>query len=66
MDGGYITAYAHARSISVARGAHVAQGDVIGTAGATGEVDRPQLHFEIRRGKTPVNPQTLLAANRAS
>ncbi|HEX4159465.1 MAG TPA: M23 family metallopeptidase [Rhizomicrobium sp.] len=60
--GGYITAYAHAQSISVARGAHVDRGQVIGTAGETGGVDRPQLHFEIREGIKPLNPVRLLAA----
>lgn len=59
----YITAYAHADSIAVARGELVEKGQVIGTAGSTGGVDRPQLHFEIRRGVTPIDPGLLLAAN---
>jgi murein DD-endopeptidase MepM/ murein hydrolase activator NlpD len=59
---GYVTAYAHADSIAVNRGDHVNQGQVIGTAGDTGDVDRPQLHFEIRKGVQPVNPRRLLAA----
>ncbi|MGH6878377.1 MAG: peptidoglycan DD-metalloendopeptidase family protein [Rhizomicrobium sp.] len=61
---GYVTAYAHAQSIAVSRGQHVEKGQVIGTAGETGAVDRPQLHFEIRRGVKPVNPGLLLAAAR--
>jgi murein DD-endopeptidase MepM/ murein hydrolase activator NlpD len=60
--GGYITAYAHADSISVSRGDHVSKGQVIGLAGATGDVDRPQLHFEIRKGVQPINPRLLLAS----
>lgn len=60
--GGYITAYAHAQSIAVARGDHVEKGQEIGTAGETGGVDRPQLHFEIREGLKPLNPVRLLAA----
>lgn len=63
---GYVTAYAHAQSISVKRGETVERGEVIGTAGTTGDVDRPQLHFEIRRGVEPVDPARLLAADRAS
>jgi murein DD-endopeptidase MepM/ murein hydrolase activator NlpD len=39
--GGYITAYAHADSIAVARGEHVKKGQVIGAVGETGQVDRP-------------------------
>ena len=60
--GGYVTAYAHAQNISVARGDRVEKGQVIGTAGETGGVDRPQLHFEIREGLKPLNPVRLLAA----
>ena len=61
---GYVTAYAHTDSISVARGDRVEQGQVIGTAGETGGVDRPQLHFEIRHDVKPVDPGTLLVASR--
>lgn len=61
-DDGYVTAYAHAQSISVSRGVHVAKGQVIGYAGTTGNVARPQLHFEIRHGATPVDPKPLLMA----
>lgn len=60
---GYVTAYAHAENVAVARGEEVGKGQVIGTAGASGGVDRPQLHFEIRRGVKPVDPNLLLAAN---
>ncbi len=63
---GYVTAYAHARSVRVTRGEIVDRGQIIGTAGATGDVDRPQLHFEVRRGVQPVDPTRFLAADRAS
>jgi len=59
----YVTTYAHADNIAVARGEFVEKGHVIGTAGITGGVDRPQLHFEIRRGVTPIDPNLLLAAS---
>lgn len=58
---GYITAYAHADRIAVAKGDHVNQGQVIGYAGQTGGVSAPQLHFEIRQGSKPVDPRLLLA-----
>ena len=61
-DDGYVTAYAHAESIAVSRGDHVDKGQVIGLAGATGDVDRPQLHFEIRKGIEPINPRLMLAS----
>ncbi len=57
---GYVTAYAHADSIAVGRGDYVEAGQVIGTAGSSGDVDVPQVHFEIRRGVRPVDPRSLL------
>lgn len=60
---GYVTAYAHAGTVMVGRGQQVARGQVLGTAGETGGVDRPQLHFEIRRGIKAIDPSLLLAAN---
>ncbi len=59
-DGGYITAYAHADHISVAKGQHVEQGQVIGTTGTSGDVTRAQVHFEIRRDSHPLDPRSLL------
>jgi murein DD-endopeptidase MepM/ murein hydrolase activator NlpD len=53
---GWVTAYAHAKEITVTRGAEVRRGQVIGTVGATGAVNQPQLHFELRKGSTPVDP----------
>lgn len=60
-DGGYVTAYAHAEKLLVPRGAVVTKGQVIAYAGRTGDVSTPQLHFEIRHGTTPVNPDSYLA-----
>lgn len=59
---GYVSAYAHLKDITVAKGAAVDRGDSIGTAGMTGAVSRPQLHFELRKGATPVDPLPLLAS----
>lgn len=58
---GYVSAYAHLKSISVAKGDNVSRGDTIGAVGMTGSVSRPQLHFELRMGATPVDPIPLLA-----
>jgi murein DD-endopeptidase MepM/ murein hydrolase activator NlpD len=57
---GYMTAYAHNESISVARGETVRRGQVIATVGSTGNVASPQLHFEIRKGKRAVDPKKFL------
>lgn len=59
---GYVSAYAHLKSMSVAKGDMVNRGDNIGAAGMTGSVSRPQLHFELRKGATPVDPVPLLAS----
>lgn len=56
-DGGYTTAYAHADRLLVDRGDKVRRGQVIATVGQTGNVSRPQLHFEIRKGPRPVDPR---------
>ena len=60
-DGGYVTAYAHADHLLVARGQTVTKGQVIAYAGRTGDVTTPQLHFEIRHDTTPLDPNRLLA-----
>jgi murein DD-endopeptidase MepM/ murein hydrolase activator NlpD len=60
-DNGFVTAYAHNSSLNVKRGEQVKRGQVIATAGQTGNVTSPQLHFEIRKGATPVDPVKHLA-----
>ena len=59
---GYVSAYAHLNGMSVAKGATVSRGDSIGTVGMSGSVSKPQLHFELRKGATPVDPVPLLAS----
>ena len=44
------------------KGDKVTRGQPIALVGATGNVDSPQLHFEIRRGSDPVDPLQHLAA----
>ncbi len=58
---GYVSAYAHLKSTSVSKGDNVSRGDGIGLVGMTGSVTRPMLHFELRKGATPVDPIPLLA-----
>ena len=57
---GFVTAYAHASEIMVKRGDQVRRGQVIAKSGQTGNVTSPQLHFEIRKGSTPVDPTQYL------
>jgi murein DD-endopeptidase MepM/ murein hydrolase activator NlpD len=51
--GGWVTAYAHMGRILVKNRDAVVQGQEIGVVGQTGQVDRPQLHFEIRYAPSP-------------
>ncbi len=53
---GFVTAYAHASEILVKRGETVKRGQVIARSGQTGDAKAPELHFEIRKGATPVDP----------
>jgi murein DD-endopeptidase MepM/ murein hydrolase activator NlpD len=58
---GMVSAYAHASEILVQRGDTVMRGQTLGKVGATGNVTRPQLHFEIRSGNRPVDPLPYLS-----
>jgi murein DD-endopeptidase MepM/ murein hydrolase activator NlpD len=57
---GFVSAYAHASELLVKRGDNIKRGQVIAHAGQTGNVTSPQLHFEIRKGSTPVDPTKYL------
>jgi murein DD-endopeptidase MepM/ murein hydrolase activator NlpD len=59
---GWTSVYGHASRLLVQRGQSVKKGQKIALSGATGFADRPELHFEIRKGRTPVNPTTELPA----
>jgi murein DD-endopeptidase MepM/ murein hydrolase activator NlpD len=57
---GFVTAYANASEILVKKGDTIKRGQVIAKSGQTGNVTSPQLHFEIRKGATPVDPAQYL------
>jgi murein DD-endopeptidase MepM/ murein hydrolase activator NlpD len=63
--GGYVTAYAHASELMVKRGDTVKRGDVIAKAGQTGAVQSPQLHFEVRKGASALDPYKYLSTSTA-
>ncbi|MDX8403371.1 MAG: M23 family metallopeptidase [Mariprofundaceae bacterium] len=50
------TAYAHNQRNLVRKGDQVKAGDIIARVGKTGRASGPHLHFEVRRGPTPVDP----------
>ena len=61
-DGSFETWYGHLSAIHVRRGDQVPAGHVIGRVGSTGRSTGPHLHYEIRAGGGPVDPQRLYQA----
>lgn len=57
---GWVTAYAHTLKFRVKPGDRVKQGEVIAEVGQSGNVERPQLHFELRKGTRAINPNSLI------
>jgi murein DD-endopeptidase MepM/ murein hydrolase activator NlpD len=57
---GWVTAYAHGSSLLVKKGETVKQGQTIARVGSSGNVDAPQLHFELRKGTKAVDPLKVL------
>ncbi len=53
---GYYTLYAHLDRVFVSVGSETARGQVIAEVGRPEPGDQPQLYFEIRHGKTPLDP----------
>ena len=66
-DGGWVTAYAHLKSLDVRMRQTVTQGQSIGQVGQTGGgLSQPQLHFEVRYAPSakdkarPIDPMLVL------
>lgn len=55
-----MTVYAHLDTISVKKADVVQVGQKVGTVGDSGTASEPQLHFEIRKGKKPIDPNQYL------
>jgi murein DD-endopeptidase MepM/ murein hydrolase activator NlpD len=62
----WVSAYAHNEEILVKRGDQVRRGQVIAKAGRTGQVNQPQLHFELRKGSRPVDPTKFMSHSTAN
>ncbi len=58
---GYVTLYAHNELVLVKEGDVVRRGQTIAEVGSSGDVDKSQLHFELRKGKAPVDPTDMIA-----
>lgn len=56
------TFYAHLATALVAKGQELAQGQILGTVGSTGQASSAHLHFEMREKDLPIDPEPLLRA----
>lgn len=58
--GDMVTIYAHVEGVQVRAGDHVRRGQAIASVGTSGRAESPQLHFQVRSGRTPVDPLSVL------
>lgn len=65
-EGGWVSAYAHNKQLLVKRGDTVRRGEIIAKSGQTGSVTSPQLHFELRKGASAVDPLKHMSSATAS
>lgn len=61
---GLVTVYAHHKKNLVSKGESVDQGQKIALSGNTGRSTGPHLHFEIRKGDHPLDPQAVMPSRR--
>jgi len=57
---GMVSAYAHNSYLLVKKGEKVRKGQVLALSGASGNVEKPQLHFELRQHASAVDPLNVL------
>ena len=61
--GGVVTYYAHLSRVLVVAGQVVQSRERLGSVGATGNASGPHLHFEVRVGGHPRDPEAFLGAH---
>ena len=59
-ENGYHSVYSYLNTISTRVGEKVNLGQVIASSGRSPNISEPNLHFEIRRNRQPVNPQEIV------
>jgi len=55
-DSDYLSLYAYNRALYKKEGESVKANEAIAAVGNTGSMEKNGLYFEIRKGKTPLNP----------
>ncbi len=56
----WVSSYAHLDKANVLIGDKIEKGEIIGTVGASGVIESPQLYFELRRGSIVQDPASIL------
>ncbi len=59
-DDGTVTVYGNASELKVQRGQKIQRGQTLASSGMSGTASQPQVHFEVRKNATAVNPVTYL------
>lgn len=59
-DDGTVTVYGNAAELKVQRGQKILRGQTLASSGMSGTAKQPQVHFEVRKNATAVNPATFL------
>ena len=62
---GLVTVYAHNKRNRVREGQEVVRGTQVAELGSTGRTSGPHVHFEVRVGERPVDPQPYFARPRS-
>ncbi|WP_455271747.1 peptidoglycan DD-metalloendopeptidase family protein [Rhizobium herbae] len=59
-DDGTVTVYGNASELKVQRGQKIQRGQTLAASGMSGTASQPQVHFEVRKNASAVNPATFL------
>ncbi|KQR67902.1 peptidoglycan DD-metalloendopeptidase family protein [Rhizobium sp. Leaf341] len=59
-DDGTVTVYGNASELKVQRGQKIQRGQTLAASGMSGTATQPQVHFEVRKNATAVNPASYL------
>jgi murein DD-endopeptidase MepM/ murein hydrolase activator NlpD len=65
-DQDYITTYAHNATLLVRAGDIVRRGQVIARVGDSGDATQTMLHFELRKGRKPIDPEARLVRDEST